>query len=207
MTDPVIEKKKPGRPKGSTGTRTLTREHQARLQAARELKAKKKKIEKLEVKLSQERGKFKNKKEALTSPVLTETTKENLPTKVKEFIEENKESIVFKPNAGPQTDFLAAAEQDVLYGGAAGGGKSYAMLVDPLRFMHRPAHRALLLRRSMPELRELIDKSRELYPKAFVGAKFREVEKIWRFPSGAMLEFGYLDRDADVYRYQGQAYS
>ena len=47
------------------------------------------KIEKLEVKLSQERGKFKNKKEALTSPVLTETTKENLPTKVKEFIEEN----------------------------------------------------------------------------------------------------------------------
>ena len=207
MTDSVIEKKKPGRPKGSTGTRTLTREHQAKLQAARELKAKKKKIEKLEVKLSQERGKFKDKKEALTSPVLTETTKENLPSKVKQFIEENKESIVFKPNVGPQTDFLAAAEQDVLYGGAAGGGKSYAMLVDPLRFMHRPSHRALLLRRSMPELRELIDKSRELYPKAFVGAKFREVEKIWRFPSGAMLEFGYLDRDADVYRYQGQAYS
>ena len=95
----------------------------------------------------------------------------------------------------------------MLYGGAAGGGKSYAMLVDPLRFMHRPSHRALLLRRAMPELRELIDKSRELYPKAFPGAKFREVEKIWRFPSGALLEFGYLDRDADVYRYQGQAYS
>ena len=59
----------------------------------------------------------------------------------------------------------------------------------------------------MPELRELIDKSRELYPKAFKGAKFREVEKIWRFPSGASLEFGYLDRDADVYRYQGQSYT
>ena len=81
------------------------------------------------------------------------------------------------------------------------------MLVDPLRFMHRPSHRALLLRRSMPELRELIDKSRELYVKAFPGAKFREVEKVWKFPSGATLEFGYLDRDADVYRYQGQAYS
>jgi len=64
-----------------------------------------------------------------------------------------------------------------------------------------------LLRKSMPELRELIDKSRELYPKAFTGAKFREVEKIWRFPSGASLEFGYLDRDADVYRYQGQSYT
>ena len=59
----------------------------------------------------------------------------------------------------------------------------------------------------MPELRELIDKSRELYPKAFPGSKFREVEKIWNFPSGAKVEFGFLERDADVYRYQGQAYS
>ena len=59
----------------------------------------------------------------------------------------------------------------------------------------------------MPELRELIDKSRELYPRAFPGCKFREVEKIWNFPSGAKVEFGFLERDADVYRYQGQSYS
>ena len=59
----------------------------------------------------------------------------------------------------------------------------------------------------MPELREMIDKSRELYPQAFPGAKFREVEKLWNFPSGAKIEFGFLERDADVYRYQGQAYS
>jgi phage terminase large subunit len=80
-------------------------------------------------------------------------------------------------------------------------------LVDPLRFAHRAAHRALILRRSMPELRELIDKSRELYPKAFPGCKYKEVEKLWNFPSGAKIEFGFLERDADVYRYQGQAYS
>jgi hypothetical protein len=59
----------------------------------------------------------------------------------------------------------------------------------------------------MPELRELIDKSRELYPKAFPGCKYKEVEKLWNFPSGAKIEFGFLERDADVYRYQGQAYS
>jgi len=115
--------------------------------------------------------------------------------------------VAFRANPGPQTDFLAAPEKDVLYGGAAGGGKSYAMLVDPLRYAHRPEHRALILRRSMPELRELIDKSRELYPKAFKGAKFREVDKIWKFPSGASVQFSFLEKDADVYRFQGQAYS
>ena len=116
-------------------------------------------------------------------------------------------AIAFKPNPGPQTEFLAAPEKDVLYGGAAGGGKSYAMLVDPLRYAHRPQHRALILRRSMPELRELIDKSRELYPKAFKGAKFKEVDRTWKFPSGASIQFSFLEKDADVYRYQGQAYS
>jgi hypothetical protein len=116
-------------------------------------------------------------------------------------------TVAFKPNPGPQTEFLAAPEKDVLYGGAAGGGKSYAMLVDPLRYAHRPQHRALILRRSMPELRELIDKSRELYPKAFKGAKFKEVDRTWKFPSGASVQFSFLEKDADVYRYQGQAYS
>jgi len=127
--------------------------------------------------------------------------------KIQEHLEETGSNVAFMPNEGPQTDFLAAGEKDVLYGGAAGGGKSFAMLIDPLRYCHVKAHRALILRRSMPELRELIDKSRELYPKAFPGAKFKEVEKLWNFPSGAKIEFGFLERDADVYRYQGQAYS
>ena len=42
-------------------------------------------------------------------------------------------NVLFKPNTGPQTEFLAASEREVLYGGSAGGGKSYAMLADPLR--------------------------------------------------------------------------
>ena len=212
-----------GRPKGSSAPRHLSMETKAKLQARRELREKEKELKKLEKKVFKARTNLADKKHVLNkvelavdpkeqqstnkNTVLTKSEFEKAPKKVRDFIEENKESIVFKPNDGPQTDFLAAGEQDVLYGGAAGGGKSFAMLVDPLRFMHRSEHRALLLRRSMPELRELIDKSRELYTKAFPGAKFREVEKVWKFPSGATLEFGYLDRDADVYRYQGQSYS
>lgn len=117
------------------------------------------------------------------------------------------ENILFKPNDGPQTDFLAAPETDVLYGGAAGGGKSFAMIVDPLRFAHIKDHRALILRKSLPELREIIDKTQELYPQAFPGAKYNATEKVWKFPSGAKLEFGYLDKESDVYRYQGQQYT
>ena len=143
--------------------------------------------------------------EKTTSNIVTEEELEQVSPTIQEVLKESR--VVFHANEGPQTDFLAAGEKDVLYGGAAGGGKSYAMLVDPLRYAHKKAHRALILRRSMPELREMIDKSRELYPQAFPGAKFKEVEKLWNFPSGAKVEFGFLERDADVYRYQGQAYS
>jgi len=139
-----------------------------------------------------------------TGRIVSEEELLKAPTEV---VKEIEEKVVFQPNAGPQTDFLAAPETDVLYGGQAGGGKSFALIIDPLRYIHRAAHRALILRKTMPELREIIDKTRELYPQAVPGCKYKEVEKRWIFPSGATIEFGYLERDADVYRYQGQAYS
>ena len=186
----------------------------AKKSARRSVKAKEKRIKKLQTQISNQKTALKKQKKVLKkldSPkkvdnqVVLDSELDSLPPLVQSQIE--KESVVFHPNEGPQTEFLAAPERDVLYGGAAGGGKSYAMLVAPLRYAHKKAHRALILRRSMPELRELIDKSRELYPQAFPGCKFREVEKLWNFPSGAKIEFGFLERDADVYRYQGQAYS
>lgn len=116
-------------------------------------------------------------------------------------------NVIFSPNAGPQSDFLAAGEREVLYGGAAGGGKSYAMLADPLRFMGHPAFSGLLLRHTNEELRELVWKSQELYPKIWPGIKWSERKMQWTAPSGARLWFSYLDRDDDVLRYQGQAFS
>lgn len=128
------------------------------------------------------------------------------PSIVKAIKEDEK--VAFKPNPGPQTEFLAASEKEVLYGGARGGGKSYAMLIDPLRYFSNGNARALLLRRTMPEVRDLIHKSKVLYPQAFgPRTKWREQEKEWIFPSGARMEFGYCESRDDVMRYQGQAYT
>ena len=121
-------------------------------------------------------------------------------------LEDNQE-LVFSPNIGPQTDFLAAPEKEVLYGGAAGGGKSYAMLVDLLRYANNRNHRALLLRRTLAELTELIDQSKKMYLHAFPKARFKESTKTWEFPSGATALFSYVDKDDDVYRYQGQSFT
>ena len=208
-------RKKAGRAKGSKGRGYAYRiQTKNRMDARRSVRSKQKRIDAVEARLKGQRQSLSKSKELLnkldnknskTGRVVTgEALKETSLSVQREISQAN---VVFRPNDGPQTDFLAAPEIDVLYGGAAGGGKSYAMLVDPLRYAHRAAHRALILRRSMPELRELIDKSRELYPQAFPGCKFREVEKLWNFPSGAKVEFGFLERDADVYCYQGQAYS
>ena len=137
--------------------------------------------------------------------LLTEDVIKSAPKTVQEHI--NQQDVIFRPNDGPQTEFLAAPEREVFYGGARGGGKSYAMLVDPLRYCHKETHRALLIRRTMPELRDLINHSQRLYSKAFPGAKWREQEKEWRFPSGAKIEFGYAENMTDALRYQGQSYT
>jgi hypothetical protein len=193
---------KSGRPKNSELS-----DMKLALQAKTKLKRKSKKVQKLTRSLARVKKEFNKEEKVLTSNVLTESDTKELPDAIQQHLDTTGSHVAFMPNEGPQTDFLAAGEKDVLYGGAAGGGKSFAMLIDPLRYCHFTEHRALILRRSMPELRELIDKSRELYPIAFKGAKFKEVEKLWQFPSGAKIEFGFLERDADVYRYQGQAYS
>ena len=205
-------RKKGGRVKGSKGRGyTYHSETKAKLNAKKSVKDKEKKLKAAQSKIDNYKKSISKTKKTLSKLENGNATKlvsadelDDIPTALQAEAQEN---VIFKANEGPQEEFLAAGETDVLYGGAAGGGKSYAMLIDPLRFAHRSAHRAIILRRSMPELRELIDKSRELYPKAFPGAKYKEVEKMWTFPSGAKMEFGFLERDADVYRYQGQAYS
>jgi hypothetical protein len=162
---------------------------------------KKKKVKKL----TQSADKIEKALQGEKTRVIDQGDLEHLPSAVGDLVDGS--PVIFQPNPGPQEEFLSASEQDVLYGGAAGGGKSFALLADPLRYCHNPNHRGLLLRRTLDELTELIDKSKQLYPKAFPGATFRESKSTWVFPSGATMWFTYLDRDKDVTRFQGQAFN
>lgn len=110
-----------------------------------------------------------------------------------------------------QVEFLASNEDEVLYGGAAGGGKSQALLVDALGLqqgaLQRERYRALIIRQTFTQLRELLDRAQELYPKVSPTAIFRDRPwSEWRFPSGAKVIFSSCDREQDVYQYQGQEY-
>lgn len=115
----------------------------------------------------------------------------------------------WKPNPGPQTRFLSLTCREALYGGSAGGGKSQALLVDAIRYVgrgHGRAYRALLLRRTFPDLeKSLIEDSHELYPR--IGGSYNQQSKRWRFPGGESVWFGYLDHEQDVRQYQSAAFA
>jgi len=100
---------------------------------------------------------------------------------------------------------LACGAFELFLGGAAGPGKSEYLVVAALRNVHCPTYRAVLFRNSFPELqRSLLTKAAKLYPSK--GGVYKEQTHTWTFPSGAIIEFAYLERDADVHRYQGAEY-
>lgn len=105
-----------------------------------------------------------------------------------------------------QEAFIHATADEVLFGGAAGGGKSYGQIADALIYALRyEKSRQLILRRTFPELaRSLITTSLELFPKGI--ADYNQARHIWRFTNGSLVEFGCCDTDADVTKYQSAEY-
>jgi|TARA_R100000406_G_scaffold771_1_gene872 hypothetical protein len=207
----VVDEPKPkntGRRRISDLNKTLTvKEKKAKKSAQEKLADKKKELLRAQKNYWATKNSLKELDKVFTGEknLIEEDKIEEATPNIKEAIKDKE--VIFQPNDGPQTEFLAASEREVFYGGARGGGKSYAMLVDPLRYCDKQKHRALLIRRTMPELRDLINHSQQLYSKAYPGAKWREQEKEWRFPSGARIEFGYAENLTDALRYQGQSYT
>lgn len=105
-----------------------------------------------------------------------------------------------------QLAFMSRPEDEALYGGAAGGGKSDALVIEATRQVDIPHYKGLILRKTYPQLTELIDKSLTYYPSAFPGAKYNASDHTWRFPSGAKIVFGSMQHSKDKINYQGKAY-
>lgn len=106
-----------------------------------------------------------------------------------------------------QAEFLSLTSEEALFGGSAGGGKSEALLMWLAEGVNIPDYKAIAFRRTFPQLSRadgLIDKSRLMYRP--LGGEFNQSLCRWVFPSGAVIELGYLQYDKDTDNYQGAAY-
>lgn len=121
-----------------------------------------------------------------------------------EAIDERDEVINLQPQPGPQTLFLSSPADIAIYGGAAGGGKTYGLLLDPLRHKQNSKFGGIIFRKTSVQVRNeggLWDESMNVY--SLFGAKPREAYLEWRFPSGMGMSFSHLEYEKDVLNFQG----
>lgn len=102
--------------------------------------------------------------------------------------------------------FINSIAFETLFGGAAGGGKSYGQLVDALLYaLKYPRSKQIIFRRTFADLeKSLIRTSQEFYPKEV--ASYNTSKHVWRFENGSLIDFGYIDKENDVYQYQSAEY-
>lgn len=115
------------------------------------------------------------------------------------------DNVIWQPQPR-QLDFMSRPEDEALYGGAAGGGKSDALVIEATRQVDIPYYKGLIIRKTFPQLTELIEKSQRYYSLAFPNATYNDSKHTWTFPSGAKIVFGSMQHPKDKLNYQGKAY-
>lgn len=117
------------------------------------------------------------------------------------------DNVIWFPQRGPQTLLLTCPIQDLLYGGARGGGKTDGFLGKWVsRWKQHGKHlRGIFLRRTYDELDEVIARSMEIFLP--LGATYSAGKRTWYFPDGARLKMRSLQRDQDASKYQGHSYT
>lgn len=111
---------------------------------------------------------------------------------------------IIKPQPGPQELFLSSPADIIIYGGSAGGGKSWSLLLEPLRHITVKGFTATIFRRTYPQITNeggLWDTSQDIYP--FVGGTPRESDVRWKFPYGTSIKFAHLEHEKSKLEYQG----
>lgn len=139
---------------------------------------------------------------AIYSPMVTRA-------EIRRQIAAERLEVLWEPSA-KQSSLLAAPDRELLYGGAAGAGKSDGLLMDALGMqqgaINNRNYQAIVFRRTFPDLRDLIDRSQQLYPYMGGGGKYDKTSHIWTWPSGARIEFGHMQYDSDRFKYRGRAF-
>ena len=113
-----------------------------------------------------------------------------------------------RPQEGFQADFLSTSADIAIGGGAAGAGKTFAAILEPLRYHQTPNFSATIFRRNIPQITMqggLRDESLKIYP-SFKG-RFSNQSLKWYFPSGASVKMTHLEHDNTVYNHQGGQYT
>jgi hypothetical protein len=117
--------------------------------------------------------------------------------------------IIWQPT-DKQAEFLSASEFEVLFGGSVGGGKTDGLLIDAMGLQHnaieKRAYQGIIFRRNFTDLKDIIDRSHEIYEDYEPRASYDKAQHVWNFPSGARIEFGFIERDVDRFRYRGRAF-
>ena len=111
---------------------------------------------------------------------------------------------LLRPQPGPQERFAQSNADIAIFGGAAGGGKSYALRIEPLYHVHVPRFTAVILRESFTQVAApggLWDTSCARYP--LTGATMHKSDMAWTWPSGAKVKFAHLANDDAVHAWQG----